>query len=536
MTTPLLPVPIFRAFDAANLPLAGGKLYTYQANSLIPQATYSDAAGVVANTNPVVLDTTGSATVRLINNAAYKFVLTDSLGTTQWTEDYYLGQYLDQTTFNTMLAAGLTVTLVAAVLYPQTAAEASAGVTPTNYAYPATGPIDVRRYGYAADNSTGSASSNVTALNNAISVASQTVSGAAGATVLLPTGTAYINTTISLPNRVRIRGQNLSGSIIKATAGFSMPTVNYMFLASNGTTSMFDSILQDLFIDCSSVANLGGVLNYAWQENSGLRSVAILNHLGWGVEFQQGYGGSATCEIEQIQLFPAASASGGIKVNMVGSANFTLHVRDSVIAGVPGSSAATGIEIDTGHLLAHNVHFEAVTDGIKGTGAGGIKASNCTGTGGGGAVTNLIHLTNAFTGTLTADNCKRAGATVLILNDVTSESIGSPDPATYNYPGEYSQTAAKAWCIFNGTTAGTNAPTAGFNVTSVTRNSAGNYSVNLTRSMQSANAAAIAMGNAVTSGTSICTQLSTSAKVNILIDVSGTPTDNGEVKFVLFGI
>jgi len=143
MTTPLLPLPIFRAFDAANLPLAGGKLYTYQANSLIPQATYSDAAGSVANTNPVVLDTTGSATVRLINGAAYKFVLTDALGTTQWTEDYYLGVYLDQTTFNSMLGTGIGQTL-----YPQTAAEIAAGVTPTNYVYP---PYDLRRYGVKGD-------------------------------------------------------------------------------------------------------------------------------------------------------------------------------------------------------------------------------------------------------------------------------------------------------------------------------------------------------------------------------------------------
>lgn len=88
-TTAFLPVPIFRAFTSAGLPLAGGLLYTYAAGTTNPQATYSDAAGVVPNANPVVLDSTGSATVRL-GTSAYKFVLKDSGGTTQWTEDNYL--------------------------------------------------------------------------------------------------------------------------------------------------------------------------------------------------------------------------------------------------------------------------------------------------------------------------------------------------------------------------------------------------------------------------------------------------------------
>src|SRR5689334_14506985 len=88
MTAPFLFFPIFRAFDTAGNPLAGGLLYTYAAGSTTPLATYSDAAGTVQNANPVVLDTTGSATVRL-GTSAYKFVLKDSGGATQWTEDNY---------------------------------------------------------------------------------------------------------------------------------------------------------------------------------------------------------------------------------------------------------------------------------------------------------------------------------------------------------------------------------------------------------------------------------------------------------------
>ena len=50
-------------FDNAGDPLAGGRLYTYAAGTSTPLATYSDQAGAVPNTNPVVLDARGEATV-----------------------------------------------------------------------------------------------------------------------------------------------------------------------------------------------------------------------------------------------------------------------------------------------------------------------------------------------------------------------------------------------------------------------------------------------------------------------------------------
>ena len=45
----------------------------------------------------------------------------------------------------------------------------------------------------------------------------------------------------------------------------------------------------------------------------------------------------------------------------------------------------------------------------------------------------------------------------------------------------------RGWCRFDGTLAGTNAPTAGGNVTSVTRNGVGDYTINFTTALPSAN-------------------------------------------------
>lgn len=52
---------------------------------------------------------------------------------------------------------------------------------------------------------------------------------------------------------------------------------------------------------------------------------------------------------------------------------------------------------------------------------------------------------------------------------------------------------ARAWCVFDGTLAGTNAPTAGGNVTSVTRNGAGDYTINFTVALPDANYATLAL-------------------------------------------
>src|SRR5271169_120976 len=105
MNSPSLSFPLYRAFTSAGLPLAGGKLYTYQAGSggTVNQTTYQDAALAQPNTNPVVLDSTGTAAVRLDPTLSYEFVLKDSGGALQNTVDGYASSFLTQAVFNSFL-------------------------------------------------------------------------------------------------------------------------------------------------------------------------------------------------------------------------------------------------------------------------------------------------------------------------------------------------------------------------------------------------------------------------------------------------
>lgn len=102
---------------------------------------------------------------------------------------------------------------------------------------------------------------------------------------------------------------------------------------------------------------------------------------------------------------------------------------------------------------------------------------------------------------------------------------------------QYHPSAAKAWCYFNGTTTGTNAPTAGYNVTSVTRNSAGNYTVNFTTAMSSANYVIIANAGALTGNANSChpDSLATGGATFICMDSGGSTQDTSKIMFVAYG-
>lgn len=80
----------FRAFDANGEPLAGGKLYTYEAGTTTPKDTFTTQDESVANANPVILDANGYADVWL-GTGFYKLVLTDSSDVTLWTIDDVVG-------------------------------------------------------------------------------------------------------------------------------------------------------------------------------------------------------------------------------------------------------------------------------------------------------------------------------------------------------------------------------------------------------------------------------------------------------------
>src|SRR5215472_7626791 len=93
MAVTLMPMP--RQFVPDNLssgkPLAGGKIFTYQAGTSTPQTTYTDSTGLIANTNPVILDAAGGASIWLTSGQSYRIVAQNSSGVQEWVQDNVAG-------------------------------------------------------------------------------------------------------------------------------------------------------------------------------------------------------------------------------------------------------------------------------------------------------------------------------------------------------------------------------------------------------------------------------------------------------------
>ena len=63
-------------FDNNGDPLSGGKVYAYEAGTSTPKDTFTDSEGGTANTNPVILDSAGRASIWL-DSGAYNLVTRD---------------------------------------------------------------------------------------------------------------------------------------------------------------------------------------------------------------------------------------------------------------------------------------------------------------------------------------------------------------------------------------------------------------------------------------------------------------------------
>ena len=67
-----------RFFDKCGNPLCGGTVYTYQVGTTTAKPTYTDVSKTAVNTNPIILDSIGSAAIFL--DGAYRVRVLDRNG------------------------------------------------------------------------------------------------------------------------------------------------------------------------------------------------------------------------------------------------------------------------------------------------------------------------------------------------------------------------------------------------------------------------------------------------------------------------
>lgn len=209
-------------------------------------------------------------------------------------------------------------------------------------------------------------------------------------------------------------------------------------------------------------------------------------------------------------------------LNLPSAANITTAAGDTAIA-VPNSTP-NGWNV---------VHFQRAS----GAALSGVVLGAATSSGLTMATSRLLGRTTASTGAIeeisaAASLSLSAGSLGVADSGITTAKIADANITASKLDGAQSGSApifaARAMALFNGTTTGTNAPTMGGNVTSVTRNGVGDYTVNLTTAVADANA--VLTGTCYVSGSATFiiprTDLSSSSAIRFTtLNNAGAATD-----------
>lgn len=223
-------------FDNNGVPLAGGLIYTYLAGTNTPAATYTSSTGLIAHSNPIVLDAAGriaTGEVWLTSGVDYKFLVKTSVGV-------QLGSYDNIPSINdfTLIYAALANTT------DPTLGDALVGFRQSNSSGNLSGAVgktvhqklqesvSVKDFGAVGDGTTDDTAAIVAAL---VAVNS----------ILFPPGTYKITANITVG-----AGKSLtfdSGAMITATSAFNLVLNN---------TSVLIADRYKIFSGSASVTNL----------------------------------------------------------------------------------------------------------------------------------------------------------------------------------------------------------------------------------------------------------------------------------------
>ena len=98
-----------------------------------------------------------------------------------------------------------------------------------------------------------------------------------------------------------------------------------------------------------------------------------------------------------------------------------------------------------------------------------------------------------------------------------------------------SKNQCTAWCVFNGSTTGTNPPIDGFNVASITRTAEGRYTINFETAMDNSNYALIALPSGNNRMAILSTPALSSAQMAVRHPIADVDADSNLIAVVVFG-
>lgn len=320
-------------FDNNGTPLSGGKLYTYEAGTTTPQATYTTNVGNVAHTNPIILDSAGripsGGEVWLNADDSYKFVLKSSTDVTIATWDNISGSSSAYISYTPGPNSLLTDNTVRDAL--NSLSDEDAGATKVGYLAPFTGAVPmtvseslsqfvtVKDFGAVGDSN--GTPGNGTDDYAAIQAALDYVGNTGGGTVLLPktNGQYRITQGLKIPSYTTLQGvapdrYPFNGGTADNSCLFADFSNKNQWVIDTSATKVSTGLPYAYNELCNGVAP-----NFAF--NSGVRDLFIRADgvMPWGGIRVQGCPGAV---IDNVSVTGCAT---GMLVNFTFGAYFSVH-------------------------------------------------------------------------------------------------------------------------------------------------------------------------------------------------------------------
>lgn len=345
--------------DGDGAPYAGAKAYFYDSDGSTVISTYSDSELTTANTSPVVADADGwFEPIYLADSVtSYRIIIRSSADTLlrDWSG----------------IPTGVTQTQVGTALYPQTAAEIVAGITPTNYNYE---PGNVLRYGATQlPDETGTTDS-ASAFNAAWAAIKST-----GGRLTVPAGYYYLNAQwlcdvdLVYPHNYEIIGYGAQLRAGPAVTGFALKVYkgyNY-----------FGVHIYGLSFNHRGNTTVAGAVQLVGASNAVLKDIDVEMHgnaATWtGYELApytvgDGNTHSFWCVLDNCSTRKRSSGDGGAGVYSYCGINLKGQANAAVIRNCRIASVTHGIRLETdgtvqgfanGVVIRDN-GIEGVTNGI----------------------------------------------------------------------------------------------------------------------------------------------------------------------------
>lgn len=207
-------------------------------------------------------------------------------------------------------------------------------------------------------------------------LADRDLNGWTGGKLYMPNGVYLINQQLVVGHQVVIFGEGRGGTAIKADTTF--PTQTYLVSlgpsSGSGASLHFGTRLEDMGLDCSRLAGVGGVSTATAQENCGLIRVGIYDWMGTGDEYwygrpfwAEGTTGAASENFRVVDCefysSPTSVNPKGVLLSNVGSSLF-----DDVTVFNTNGIKSTGVafELDASHARIIGGQVEYFEDGING--------------------------------------------------------------------------------------------------------------------------------------------------------------------------